>query len=206
MKKDVDLCADLITPSIAVSLIPAFVSAYDMAASAADSTEFLGGPLRKQIIPHLKNWAVDYELHRRAKEGIIPFECSFVFNSRKNHEHIELRKDGFVLTVSQTHTFQSMPRESIFRNDYCIDGQIALAEFEPEDSSKEVYAILTHGWNSASPNFLFCGIPNHNMTCWAQHANLYDIAGGLNIVDESPVTEEIKLDYKEKVKKLAKES
>lgn len=206
MKDDVDLCADLITPRIAVSLIPAFTSAYSMATSTAESIDFLGGwEFRDLIIPHLKNWAVEYELHRRAKEGILPFECSLAPNSRNNHLHVELRRDGFVLTISQTHRQGQIPRECVFRNDHCMDGQIALEEFAASHtpSGKEVYAIITHGCGLDSPSFILCGIPDPEMRFWAQHVNLFEVVRDLSIVDESPVTQEIQLDYRAKVRELA---
>lgn len=208
MKRDINLRTDLVTPSVAMTLIPAFIASYGMATFAADTVDFLGGwEIREQILPHLKNWAVEYELQRRAREGIIPFECTIVPNVRKNHRHVELRKDGFVLTVSQTHSIRAMPRDCVFRNDHCMDGQIALAGFESGDSdaSKEIYAILTHGNGTAAPSFVLCGIPNPDMTSWAQHVNLFDVAKGMSVVDPSPVDDEILLDYRIKVKELAKE-
>lgn len=207
MKKDINLSTDLITPNVAMSLIPAFSASYGMAAFVADTVDFLGWELREQILPHLKNWAVEYELQRRAKEGIIPFTCSLVPNSRKNHRHIELRKNGFVITVSQTHSINAMPRDCVFRNDYCMDGQIALSGFgsgEP-DASKEVYAILTHGCGATVPSFILCGIPASNMSLWAQHVNLFEVVKNMTIIDTSPVDDDIKLDYREKVKVRVKE-
>lgn len=206
MKKTIDICSDLITPRIALSLIPAFKAAYGMASFAADSVDFLGGALREQIMPHLKNWAVEYELHRRSVEGIIPFDCSTVPNVRKNHRHIELRKNGFVLTVSQTHTLYSLPRECVFRNDRNLDGQIALGGFETDsgEAGGEIYAILTHGQGSSAPAYIVCGIPNPNMTAWAQHVNLYNVIRDITLLDETPVTDEIKLDFRDKVREQAK--
>lgn len=207
MKRDIDIRKDLITPDVAASLIPAFAAAYGMAVSVADSIDFLGGwELREQIIPHLKNWAVEYELHRRAIAGTIPFECTVVPNIRKNHNHIELRKNGFVLTVSQTHSIRSMPRECIFRNDRCMDGQLALSGFESRDhdGSKEIYAILTHGRGLVSPAFILCGIPNPNMSSWAKHEDLYQITNGITVIDTSPIDDDIVLDYREQVKEHAR--
>lgn len=208
MKRNIDICSDLITPSIALSLIPAFKSAYGMASFAAETIDFLGGGLGEQIMPHLKNWAVEYELHRRSVEGIIPFECSIVPNSRKNHRHIELRRNGFVLTVSQTHGIHSMPRECVFRNDHNLDGQIALEGFcsNSTEYDKEIYAILTHGQGTSAPAFILCGIPNKGMTLWAQHINLYSVISGISIVDKLPVTDDIKLDFRDKAKEHAKEA
>lgn len=208
MRTAINILSKLITPTVAMTLLPAFKASYGMAAYAADTFDFLGWEkFREQIIPHLKNWAIEYELQRRAKEGIIPFECSVVSNSKRNHNHIELRKDGFVLTVSQTHGINSMPRECVFRNEHCMDGQIALSGFESGDSefSNEVYAILTHGGGGPSPTFVLCGIPNPNMSSWAQHVNLIDIVHGITLVDPSPINDDIKLDYRNKVKELAKD-
>ena len=207
MKKEVNLRTDLLTPSITMSLLPAFISSYGMATFVADTVDFLNWEIREQILPHLKNWAVEYELQRRAKEGIIPFDCSIVPNSIKNHRHIELRKNGFVLTVSQTHSIREMPRDCVFRNDHCMDGQIALSGFESGDSeiTKEIYAILTHGKGLMAPSFVLCGIPNRDMTSWDQHVNLFDIVKGISVSDPSPVDNDIMLDYRVKVKELAKE-
>lgn len=205
MNKDINIRTDLITPNVAASIIPAFAASYGMAAFVADTVDFLGWEFREQILPHLKNWAVEYELHRRAKQGILPFECFIVPNARKNHNHIELRKNGFILTVSQTHSIKSMPRDCIFRNDHCMDGQIALAGFESRNSEKKsVYAILTHGCGISAPKYILCGIPNPNMSSWAQHVNLYELVNGLSVEDTSPVDDDIKLDYRDKVKEIAK--
>lgn len=206
MKREVDIRTDLITPRIALSLISAFKSAYGMASFAVESVDFLGGELGEQIMPHLKNWAVEYELRRRSVGGIIPFECTVASNSRKNHKHIELRKDGFVLTVSQTHGMSTMPRECAFRNDHNLDGQMALADFDSCSlmQGSEVYAILTHSGGLDAPAFVLCGIPNTDMTAWAQHVNLFSVVSGLSVVDESPITDDIKLDFRDRAAEQAR--
>ncbi|MEA4954365.1 MAG: hypothetical protein VB096_02455 [Pseudoflavonifractor sp.] len=208
MKRNIDICSDLITPRVALSLIPAFKSAYGMAAYTADTIDFLGGELKEQILPHLKNWAVEYELHRRCAEGIIPFDSSFALNSRKNHRHLELRRDGFVLTVSQTPHIHSMPRECIFRNDHNLDGQLIMEGCGLDDleGNGDVYAILTHGQGSATPGFVLCGIPNVNMTYWSQHVNLLSAVRDIAIVDESPVNDDIQLDFRDVAKSRIKEA
>lgn len=204
----VDICKDLMTPAIATCLIPAFTSAYGMAVSAAESIDFLGKwDLQEQILPYLKNWAVEYELLRRSRQGIIPFGCDVIPNSRKNHRHIELHRNGYILTVSQIHHLTSLPRECIFRNDHCLDGQFVMSGFGEGANGlcKEVYAIMTHGQGMDSPSFICCGIPAPNMKSWAQHVNLFDVVKGLSIVDESPITEDIKLDYRESIQESVKE-
>ncbi len=155
----------------------------------------------------LKNWAIEYELDRRAREGLIPFESSFVPNSRKNHNHLELRKGNFVLTVSQTPNALSVPRECVFRNDYCYDGQLAIEGFGQEASEgKCVYGILTHGYGTALPSFVCCGIPTPDMQAWAQQIDLNGIVRGMKIVDESPADKEIKLDYKNAIRDRLKKA
>lgn len=208
MKRHIDIRSDLITPRVAMSLLPVFTASYNMATFASDTIDFCGGELRDQILPHLKNWAVEYELHRRSTEGIIPFTSSMVYNSKKNHKHLELRRNGFVLTVSQTHTIKSMPRDCVFRNDHCTDGQLALKGFgllDEEAEEKEIYAILTHGWASESPSFVLCGIPNPGLTAWDQHVDLISMIRDIHIIDTSPVTEDIKLDFRDSIKERSKE-
>ena len=197
MAKNIDIEKEIITPSVAIALLPAFTSAYALAKEAVDSFDFLGGPLKRQIFPHLKNWAVEYELDRRAREGSLPFESCFVPNSRMNHKHLELRQGNYVLTVSQTPNVWSMPRDCVFRNDYCLNGQIALDGFEPEfDEENSVYCILTHGYGSPLPSFVCCGIPTPNMKAWAQQVDLHNVIRGLSIIESAPVDEEIVLDFK----------
>lgn len=163
MTSNINLVNDIITPSVAMALLPAFSSAYALAEEAVETFEFLGGPLKRQILPHLKNWAVEYELNRRVQNGLIPcvqnglipFESNFVPNSRKNHKHLELRQENFILTVSQTPNVWSLPRDCVFRNDYCLSGQTAIEGFEMEISEdKCVYGILTHGYSSSLPSFV----------------------------------------------------
>lgn len=207
MKKLVNICTDLITAEVALQLIPAFTAAYGMAISAIDSVDFLGGIFRKQNLPHLTNWAVEYELQRRANEGIIPFSCSIVSNRSGNHVHTELHKDGFLLTASQTHRIYEIPRDCVFRNEHSWDGQIAMEGFEDDDpcSDKEIYAVLTHGWGNGGLAYVFCGIPSPQMSEWVQGVNLFDVAKGMSVIDETPVDEDIKLDFREKVKKIIAE-
>jgi hypothetical protein len=199
MNRNVNLRADLITPNVALSLIPVFTSAYGLAISVVESYDFLSGNLKRQALPYIKNWAVEHEFHRRAKAGTIPFEGDFIWNSRKNHQHVELKKDGFILTVSQTPNIHSVPRDCVFRNKHCLDGQIALAGFEDEGSDKNIYAILTHGCGETAPSFILCGIPSPDMKSWAQHVNLFEVARGMEVIDSSPVTEEIKLTFRDEV-------
>lgn len=199
MTRNINLNADLITPNVAMSLIPVFTSAYGLAISAAESYDFLGGDLKQQILPHLKNWAVEQELHRRIKDGTIPFDGSFVWNSSKNHKHLELQKDGFILTVSQTQSLQSVPRDCVFRNSHCLDGQLAMAGFQDDNNPNHIYAILTHGRGTYSPSYILCGIPSPDMRSWAQHLNLFEVVHGMRVLDPSPVTEEIKLAFRDEM-------
>ncbi|MCI6487729.1 MAG: hypothetical protein MSA25_06675 [Clostridiales bacterium] len=198
-----DLKSELITPAVALKLVPAFVSAYELAASAANEIEFLGGELRYQILPHLRNWAVEFELDRRARLGLIPFSSSFESNSRNNHRHLELRKGNVLLTISQTHHCIDLPRDCVFRNEHCENGQYCLEGFEEkvDTASKNIYAILTHGQGKSAPGFILCGVPAPDMKKWSQAVNLYDVVRNLELVDDAPVTEEIHLGYRESVKK-----
>lgn len=201
MTSNINLVNDIITPSVAMALLPAFSSAYALAEEAVETFEFLGGPLKRQILPHLKNWAVEYELNRRVQNGLIPFESNFVPNSRKNHKHLELRQENFILTVSQTPNVWSLPRDCVFRNDYCLSGQTAIEGFEMEISEdKCVYGILTHGYSSSLPSFVCCGIPTPDMRAWAQQVDLRGIVRGLTVIDPAPVDEEIKLGYKNEIR------
>ncbi len=200
--KFVDLRADLITPHVAATLVPAFVAGYDMAAEAAETFDFLSGSLRPLALPHLRNWAVEHELYRRAKAGLIPFTGRFVSNSRNNHVHLELEYSGFILTVSQTHRMTDLPRECVFRNDHNLDGQLFLSDLNlEEERPTNTYAILTHGHNSMTPKHILCGIPSSDMKSWVQQVNLHEIAGEFSIVDPAPIDEEIKLDYRNSIKK-----
>lgn len=201
----IDIRDNLITPSVALSLIPAFSAAYELATLAANDYKFLGGDLKEQILPHLRNWAVEYELKRRALSGFIPFTGSFESNSRNNHRHLVLRNGIFLLTVSQTHRITELPRDCVFRNEYSINGQYIMDEFDVDSSEKSVYAILTHGHGKDAPGYILCGIPSPDMKTWAQAVNLYDVVGNLEIVDSAPVTDEIKLGYRETIEeKIAK--
>lgn len=149
MKNCSDLLSTLITPQVALTLVPAFTSAYSMAVDTSNSVDFLGGELRTQILPYLKNWALDFEIKRRSEKGLIPFQCKFVFNKAKNHSHIELKNSDWHLTVSQVCRPADIPRESIFRNKYSFDGQMSFPAFGLEEdidrSRGKIYAILTHG-------------------------------------------------------------
>lgn len=198
-----DIRSDLITPAVALALIPAFTSAYELAASAANEVEFLGGELGDQIQPHLRNWAVEYELNRRAQLGLLPFSGSFECNSRNSHRHLELRRNDMLLTVSQTHRCYDLPRDCVFRNELSLNGQYCMDGFEEgiDNPEKSIYAILTHGNGKRSPGFILCGIPSPDMKRWSQAVNLFDIVGNIEIVDDAPVTEEIHLGYRETLKK-----
>ena len=198
-----DLKSNLITPSVALKLVPAFISAYELALSAANDIDFLGGDLRYQILPHLRNWAVEFELNRRSQLGLLPFSSSFESNSRNNHLHLELRKDNILLTVSQTHRFNDLPRECVFRNEYCEDGQYCMEGFEEDVDStdKSIYAILTHGRGKTAPGFILCGIPSPDMKKWSQAVNVLDAVHNLDFIDDEPVTEEIHLGFRSSVKK-----
>lgn len=208
MEKSILIEEELITPRVAMAIIPAFTSAYALAKEAAETFDFLGGPLSRQILPHLKNWAVEYELDRRCREGILPFESCFVHNSRMNHKHLELRQGDFVLTVSQTPNVWAMPRDCIFRNDHCLNGQVALVGFEPEfNNESQVYGILTHGYAASLPSFVCCGIPAPDMRSWAQQVDLHKVVKHLAVVDEVPrVEEEIVLGFKNALQDRQKEA
>lgn len=192
---------DLISPSVASSIVPAFHMAYSMACEVVESNSFLAGPLRDQTLPIIKNAAVEFVLYRRAEQGLIPFDVKWVTNSRKNHTHLELRRNGYVLTVSQTHSWDDIPRRCVFRNDRNIDGQLALAGFKSDVStSKEIYAILTHGWKQSVPTFLYCGVPNANMTAWVDGIDLQNEYSGIRRMEAPKVSQEIVLEFKSHMK------
>lgn len=113
--KYVALEVELITPEVARAITSSVNTAYALADQVAKEYDFLGGELNNQIRPHLRNWAVEWELNRRATAHIIPFTSSFEENIRRNHRHLELRSNGYLLTVSQTHNALELPRECVFR-------------------------------------------------------------------------------------------
>ena len=44
MTNNINLANEIITPGVAMALLPAFTSAYALAEEAAETFEFLGGP------------------------------------------------------------------------------------------------------------------------------------------------------------------
>ena len=80
---------------------------------------------------------------------------------------------------------------------YCIEG----FEKDVDSSSKNIYAILTHGQGKNAQGFILCGIPSPDMKKWSQAVNLFNVVGDIELVDDAPVTEEIHLGYRESVKK-----
>ena len=200
MTNSCDLLTNLITPQVAMSLVPAFMSAYSMADDASKSIDFLGGELRTQIAPHLKNWALEFEIKRRAEKGLIPFHCEFVTNKSRNHSHVELLSGNWRLTVSQVCRPLDIPRESIFRNKHSLDGQLyfsasGIEEYDVSCENGRIYAILTHGWQTAIPAFINCGIPSSDMKSWVQHLDMLELLRDMATEDPLPPNDDIILEF-----------
>lgn len=146
--------------------------AYNIAEQVLMIDDLKNEPIVKNVLPNLKNVIVEYELKRVIDKGLIDgVSCRYSDNIKHTHPFIEILADGWHMTVSQVSKYNVIPRNAKFRNNRANANQLSLFK-EENENNQQLYALLTHGYHSVSPNFICLGIPDYKMRSWEDQINL----------------------------------
>lgn len=148
---------------------------YTNALRAIKDVDFLRNSLGKDQFGYLKNLAVQYELARLAKAGILPFRARLATNIARNSKHLELisEKDRAVITVAQVNAPRIIPRPAKFRQLLSTqNNQVTLFETFPalfaslDKEKSDIHILIIHGYKTSVPKFIHAGIPHADNKTW----------------------------------------
>lgn len=148
------------------------------------------------------NFAIDYNLAKACREGLLDFGFRYAKNHAKNCKHIELLHNELILTHSSINNGERVPRESIFRRYLSSTNQISF--YGDETLNPPSYGILTHQHreNGNKKAIIYLGIPDSEYGYWCNEINLTLLNSGLMV----SVSEEEYEDFKFELRKEQKEN
>jgi hypothetical protein len=165
-------------------------------------TDFLNNPIGRDNIANLKNIAVQYELARMSRAGLLPFTVN-IKNNKRGANHLELRTNNpkTVLTISQVpynkkYMQPRLPKPALFRQSLSVtNGQITMADTFPEifsssqGDNSEIHLILTHGYQTEEPKFIYVGIPDPDNKFWLDTIPIIGIMPSSEAVEKTELME-----------------
>jgi len=122
----------------------------------------------KNVIPEIKNLAIDYFLIQACIHGMLPFEANYQVNSNNTGHNLRMTTtDGKgILTVNQVTKINNSSRDAVYRKNMEHDLVSKLNLWGNDLSTKDdssvikYYFELTHGHQSLQPKFVALGMPN----------------------------------------------
>ena len=122
----------------------------------------------KNVIPEIKNLAIDYFLIQACTHGMLPFEANYQVNSNNTGHNLRMTTtDGKgILTVNQVTKINNSSRDAVYRKNMEHDLVSKLNLWGNDLSTKDdssvikYYFELTHGHQSLQPKFVVLGMPN----------------------------------------------
>lgn len=158
----------------------------------------LNTPSAKSNRQTIINLAIDQALEDGCNDNLLT-GFDYRYKSNKNHScyHIELSKNGYILTHSSGNK-KSFPRKALYREDLCTN-QLSL--FTDEQTSEMKYGILMHASNlePGSVQKIGLGIPDSNCKTWSNFIELtnpYSLNRINNIIEQYPETDIEKFNFK----------
>lgn len=122
----------------------------------------------KNVIPEIKNLAIDYFLLQACIHGMLPFEANYQANSNNSGHNLRMTTtDGKgILTVNQVTKINNSSRDAVYRknmeHDLVSELNLWGNNLSTKDDSSVIkyYFELTHGHQSLQPKFVVLGMPN----------------------------------------------
>ena len=153
--------------------------------------DWIRWPGSRDILVHIRRVAVEFELQRVIdNQSDIRYSSVIARNAADNCNHLEIRSNDSVLTVSQVPRPTMVPRHAIFRDNYGVGNQTLLGLYdEPTVPGDRVYTLLTHGYYSDQPAFVCLGIPSPAMDGWICRVNLMLEPHQINLPETEKITD-----------------
>lgn len=177
---------------------------YSYAKNLFENNDIFSCPSSENILPHLINLGVEFEIFRNIKIGNLNFDYRFVYNSAKNHQHLEIKTGNSIATISQVNDRNELPRKAKFRNNHRLNNRLSL--FDPKviklnNDNDQFYSLITHGRNNFHPLFINLGVPSPYKG-WIFKENLFIYTSSENETEEE--SEELLVSFKEHIKEVKK--
>lgn len=149
----------------------AVIKGYELANSTKENTVYLNYSKGrgKDILPNLKNYAVEFSIIKYIENGLLPFDFEIKYTKNKSARYFvlfdALRK--LELCVNQVNNIRKIGRPAFYRKQR-IESFNSYFTFSDNNHSekiitdKPIYFELNHGYQSLSPHFVVLGIPGKN--------------------------------------------
>jgi len=189
--------------------VPAVKRAYSLVNELAQQNDFLNWKVGRDVLPYLRNAAVEFEFKRLIDNGLLDLRYKVAMNRRRNCHHIEIITDKCIMTISQVQSKYSVPRKAEFRSNLSFSNQLSLfsiTDFFPDSFYEDkYYAILTHGCgnnqNSRMPEFISLGLPCPDVKQWAEIIDLTAEPHAVDVPEEVIAGDDLVLKFKEHIEK-----
>jgi hypothetical protein len=143
---------------------------YELANNTKENTNYLNHAKSrgKDILPHLKNYSVEFAIIKYIENGLLPYDFDIKYNSNKSARYFVLLDSNrkLELCVNQVSTKSKIGRPAFYRNKRIKSFNSYFTFFEtntPEIiTEKPIYFELNHGYQSLSPSFVVLGIPGRH--------------------------------------------
>lgn len=140
---------------------------YELANNTKENTNYLNHAKTrgKDILPHLKNYSVEFAIIKYIENGLLPYDFDIKYNSNKSARYFVLFDSNrkFELCVNQVNEKNKIGRPAYYRNQRIesFNSYFILSENNETEiiTKKPIYFELNHGYQSTSPNFVVLGIP-----------------------------------------------
>lgn len=179
--------------------------AYKMYNTLATNYPFFDWRVGRDYLSFLKPLIVEFKIKDAIDKGDLNMDYRIASNAIDNCRHIELLTNQCVVTISQVSHSKAQPRPAVFRKNLCLSKQIAL-DFGPEyrlyDEDDLYYILLTHGYQSTSPQFVCVGFPEAYNKGWIARHNLLELPQLVEIAQEEKIEEGELINLKKYVERM----
>ncbi|MDW7614888.1 hypothetical protein SC499_09125 [Peribacillus simplex] len=184
-----NMIKDLFGTRIRSLLNSAVIKGYELAHSTKDNTSYLSYSKSrgKDILPYLKNYAVEFAIIKYIESGLLPFDFEIKYNRTRSSRFFILFDTSrkMELCVNQVSQKKKIGRPAYYRNQriesfnsYFILSDISNGEIV---NDKPVYFELNHGYQSTTPNFVILGIPGKD----GKWIDKLEISNEINLVSDT---------------------
>lgn len=186
---------------------------YQLAGHTLENTNYLNYSKSrgKDILPYLKNFAVEFSIIKYIEQGLLPFDYEIKYNRNKSARYFVLfdASKKIELCINQVDNIKKIGRPAYYRDKRILsfNSYIDFDEFKDPEiiTDKPIYFELNHGYQSLIPYFVILGIPGNN----GKWIDKVDISKELNLISNPNTiqTKEENIDFNfEKLQEYIEES
>jgi hypothetical protein len=202
-----EMIEDNIPLNIRNQIVPIIFKAYSLSKEYMRNLGWKEKRLGKEFMGYLVHYAVQFEIINAIESGFLKIQHKVSPNSGGNCFHLEMITPDFVITQSQVESPKQLPRKAYYRENLGFSNGNLLLELDVDQENrfysrqKPFHMIITHGYNSQEPKFIFLGIPLKNE--WVSPIDmLKDFKSSSPVVQHGTeeITEEHLMNFKRSVR------